>query len=115
MPERTMPHLIRFILTNVAIGFAAAIAFVGGLIAMDINGLRTLMLESDAGGVALAVLIFFTGLTFASAQVGIAVMRLSGAEENATKSKRGPNDRFPPDGPGGGTRAPIPVRIKSRD
>lgn len=110
-----MPQLLKFLLLNTAIGFTAAFAFVAGLIALDINGLRTLILNSDMGGVAFGLLSFFTGLTFASVQMGIAVMRLSRADGNsdAKRDRDGDDDRFPPTGPGGGQRGRVPVKVRA--
>lgn len=112
-----MPPFIRFLLVNAAIGFAAAIVFVAGLIALDVNGLRTLMLASDVGWIALLVLVFFTGLTFASAQVGIAVMRhkTDADDDHDRRGGRDPDDRFPPGGPDRSNRVVVPVRIKAYD
>lgn len=75
-----MPPLVRFMISHAAVGFLLAIVFVGLLLAIDISGLRTLMLSSDKGGLALFLLTFFCGLTFASVQMGIAVM-MSGDDE----------------------------------
>lgn len=69
-----MPPLLRFMLSHAAIGFALAFVFVGALLGADVSGLRTLLLASDIGWLALALLTFFSGLTFASVQMGLAVM-----------------------------------------
>jgi len=71
-----MPLLVRFMLVHAAIGFAIAFVLVGTVLAVDFDGLRTLMLASDIGLVALFMFTFFSGLTCASVQIGAAVMLL---------------------------------------
>jgi len=71
-----MPLLVRFLLVHAAIGFAIAFVLVGIVLAVDFDGLRTLMLASDVGLVALFMFTFFSGLTCASVQIGAAVMLL---------------------------------------
>lgn len=71
-----MPRLVRFLLVNAAIGFSLAFVFVGLLLAFDFEGLRTLMLGSEIGYIALFMFTFFTGLTTASIQIGVATMLL---------------------------------------
>lgn len=75
-----MPDLIKLLLRNAAIGFAGAAAFVALLLLTDTNGLGTLVRQSESGLIATAMLTFFLGLTFASLQMGWAVM-LSGRDE----------------------------------
>jgi len=83
-----MPPLVRFLLVHAAIGFAIAFVFVGGFLLMDIGGMRTLMLASDIGLVAMALFTFMTGLTFSSVQMGVAVMLLGEPEDNQPPSSR---------------------------
>lgn len=71
-----MPRLLKLLLKNLALGFAVAALFVAALIWSDTAGLGTLIAESSHGWLAAALLFFFTGLTFASVQMGIAVMGL---------------------------------------
>ncbi len=69
-----MSELIRLFVWNTLIGFAAAIVFVGCTLLLDLWGLGTLIAGSDIAGMAMFVLTFQVGLTFASIQIGIAVM-----------------------------------------
>jgi hypothetical protein len=69
-----MPELIKLLIRNAAIGFTAAAGFVALLLITNTNGLRTLILQSESGVTATALLIFFVGLTFASVQMSWAVM-----------------------------------------
>jgi hypothetical protein len=69
-----MPELIKLLIRNAAIGFAAAAAFVALLLITDTNGLRTLIAQSESGAIAAVLLIFFVGLTSAGVQISWAVM-----------------------------------------
>ena len=71
-----MPAHVRFLLRNALIGFALAVAMVGAMVGFDFAGLRTLAAQSNSGLVAFPVLAFFLGLTFASVQMGAAIMLL---------------------------------------
>lgn len=82
-----MPDLVRFLAHNAAIGFAAAIVFVFFLLVMDINGLWTLVTTTNGGSIAVFILTFFVGLTFASVQMGIAVMRERKKAPNTPRSR----------------------------
>jgi hypothetical protein len=90
-----MPKLIRLYIVNVAIGFAVALAFVAGLVWFDVANLRHLILGSDQGVLAFALLVMFHGVVFGGVQFAIAVMRL--AEDG--------------NGPRGGNRRPVATRI----
>lgn len=91
-----MPQLIRLYVTNVAIGFAMAAAFVALLIWQDVAGVGHLVMNSDMGVVAALMLWLFHGVLFAGVQFAIAVMAM--AEHDA---------------PRGGLRDPrlIPIRV----
>lgn len=72
-----MPKLIRLYIVNVLIGFALALAFVVGLVWLDVGGLRHLILETPSGLLAFVLLVVSNGIVFAGAQFAIAVMRLA--------------------------------------
>lgn len=94
-----MPKLVRLYIVNVAIGFGIAVAFVVGLLVLDVANLRHLILDTPMGWLAGAMMVMFNGVVFAGVQFAIAVMRMA----------------EPEDGPRGGTRAPVvrmdPVRV----
>lgn len=95
-----MPQLIRLYITNVAIGFALSAAFLVALVWLDVAGLGRLILGSDMGLVAAAMIFMFQGVVFAGVQFGIAVMRM--AEDEGQ-------------GPRGGLRQHadlVPVRVE---
>jgi len=71
-----MPAHVLFLARHALIGFALAACFVGTMAWFDIAGLRTLAAKSDSTLVAFPVLTFFLGLTFASVQMGAAIMLL---------------------------------------
>lgn len=71
-----MPPLIRFMISHAAIGFGISFVFVGAILALDVSNLRALFFNDAMGLLALALLFFFSGLTFASVQMGLAVMAL---------------------------------------
>ncbi len=85
--KHKLPRLVKFLLKNAAIGFGLAVIFVGALMVFDVNGLRTLIWASDMWLLALFILTFFTGLTFGSVQIGVAVMLL-GEDENGSDDRR---------------------------
>lgn len=95
-----MPRLIKLYIVNVAIGFGLAALFVGLVLALDLAGLRHLVLQTEMGWLAGLMLFVSTGIVFAGVQFGIAVMAL--AEDD--------------DGPRGGLRAPtlVPVKVEAR-
>jgi len=99
-----MPFLVKFMLRHALIGGAAAIVFVSGVLALDLGGLATLASNSPSGPLAVALLTFFTALTFGSLQMGIAVMSLKEKDED------GPGNDHPRDG----VLHPVPVRVKRR-
>lgn len=93
-----MPKLIRLYIVNVAIGFGIAVAFVVGLVVLDVAHLRHLVLETEMGWVAGLMMILFNGIVFAGVQFAIAIMRMA----------------EPDDTPRGGKRdflVPVPVRV----
>lgn len=91
-----MPPHVTFLARHALIGFAIAALFVGAMIGFDVGGFATLAGKSGAGPLAVAVLTFFLGLTFASVQMGAAIMLL-------------PKDRD--DQPPGGRRDAAPAGL----
>lgn len=109
-----MPELVKLYIRQVAIGFGIAAVFVALLLGLNVANLRSLILNSSSGPLALFLLFFFNGIVFAGVQFAIAIM---GMAEN------------PDDGPTRGLRAwmarrrnpvptsaePRPVRIDTTD
>lgn len=99
-----MPKLITLYIRNVAIGFALSAAFVALLMAVDVAGLRHLVLGSSSWMLALFMLWFMHGIVFAGVQFAWAIMALA--------------DPAQPRGPRGGmgipALQPAPVRVEKR-
>lgn len=72
-----MPKHVIFLARHAALGFVIAIVAVTLMMITDFANLRSLMLASDVGLLALFLLTFFLGLTLASVQMGIAVIMLA--------------------------------------
>ncbi|WP_374651427.1 hypothetical protein [Dongia sp.] len=85
-----MPLLVKFMLRHALIGHAMAGIFVAAFFALDVGGLATLVGSSNFGILAVALLTFFTGLTFAGLQMGMAIMSLKGEPEE-DEAPRGPD------------------------
>lgn len=81
-----MPKLIRLYITQVAIGFGLAAVFVALLVWQDVAGLRHLILGSEMGYVAAAMMVMANGVVFAGVQFAIAIMRMA---EDDTPPKGG--------------------------
>ena len=101
-----MPKLIRLYIVNVLIGFAISALFLGLILALDVAGLRHLMLQSPSGWLAGFAFFFLNGIVFAGVQFGIAVMRL--AEDDNRPSGGGLRQVLRP------VRATIPAPTKPR-
>ncbi|MFQ3623554.1 MAG: hypothetical protein SNJ73_08410 [Acetobacteraceae bacterium] len=71
-----MPPHVKFILGHVLVGTVAGWALLAGVLALDIAGLRTLILGAADGPIALGMLALFFAITFGSAASGAAVMSL---------------------------------------
>ena len=67
-----MPDLVKLLIRHALIGFALAIVLVGSLWLFNIGHFADLV--ANDGPVAVVMLTAFSGFTFASAQMGIAVM-----------------------------------------
>ncbi|MEZ6023091.1 MAG: hypothetical protein R3C16_06700 [Hyphomonadaceae bacterium] len=93
--------LVRLFLTHTAIGYGVSTLFVAAILLLDLGGLASLIASQHAETVVL-LLWFFIGLTFASVQMGMAIMSLG--------------DEAPPGG-GKRQRTPLlaPVRIKASE
>lgn len=75
-PRKPLPQLIVFLLRHLAVGAGAGVLLGVLCLAVDLAGLRVLLL--GPGGGPLAVALFFFGLivTFGSVAMGAAVMGL---------------------------------------
>lgn len=94
-----MPELVRLYIRNVFAGAGLSGVFVGLLLGFDVAHLRHLILGSDIGYIAVALLFVFNTVVFSGVQFGIAVMRMA-------------EDETPP---GGGKRDAIPAMERGAD
>jgi type IV secretory pathway VirB2 component (pilin) len=72
----TQRTFLKFLAVHLAGGTAGAVAIVGGILATDLAGLRTLMLTDSHGWLALALLVFGLIITFGSVAMGVGIMGL---------------------------------------
>lgn len=97
-----MPKLVRLYIQSVALGFAISAAFTGGLMWLDVAGIGQLVLGSDIGWIAVAMLVVFNGIVFSAVQFAFRVM---GMAEDADGPTRGRGVREP---------VLVPVRVPVR-
>lgn len=72
-----MPQLVRLYIRSVLIGLAVAGAFTAALIGFDVAGIGGLILRSDIGWMAIAMLVLFNTVVFSGVQFGISVMAMA--------------------------------------
>jgi hypothetical protein len=68
--------LFRLLAINLALGMAAAVLMLGGLLALNPHGLRGLIFSDRSPGVALGLLLFGLIITFGSVVMGSAIMAI---------------------------------------
>lgn len=90
-----MPKLVRLYIQSIAIGFALAVGFVAALVVLDVAGLRDLILGSEMGLVAAAMMIVFNGIIFAGAQFAYVIMRMAEPEDGPRGGHRLRADAVP--------------------
>ncbi len=69
-----MPELIRFLIRHGLIGFVIGVGFTALILVLDVGAIRSLTAGTAEGLGVRLLLAFFICSTFASAQMGIAVM-----------------------------------------
>lgn len=98
MRRTRLPVAVRFMILHGLIGFGLAAVFVAAILWADPGGVGTLILR-HGGLPVIALLWFFTGLTFGSVQIGTAVMLQDGRDDDPRGGRR---MRLPP--------MPLPAR-----
>ncbi|WP_372800889.1 hypothetical protein [Paracoccus seriniphilus] len=71
-----MPRLIRIYIASVLWGICLAAVFTGLLIALDVAGLRHLLMQNSAGHLAIVMLVVFNSIVFSSVQFGFRIMTM---------------------------------------
>lgn len=82
--------LFRLLAVNLAIGSATAVLVAAGLLALNFQGLRDLILTDSSPGIALGLLVFGFIITFGSAAMGAAIMTIG---NDADRLSHGNGDR----------------------
>jgi len=105
MPRRTpSPRVdhraLRLVLQQSALGAALGLAFAGALVLVDAHGLGSLMLRSESGLVAFAMLAVGFMVTGGSLVAGGAIMLIGSGEPRGH-------------GPSGGWRGLVPIRVRA--
>jgi len=80
-----MPKLIRLYITQVALGFGIAAAFVAMLLWFNVANLWHLVTHTEQGMLAVFILWFANGIVFAGVQFGIAVMRMQDTDDDGPR------------------------------
>jgi type IV secretory pathway VirB2 component (pilin) len=74
-------EVIRYIIPHLLAGCLAGIVASVGLVATNLGSLRDLMLHTDGGWLAFALLTFGMVVTFGSAAIGSAIMSIGSRED----------------------------------
>jgi hypothetical protein len=69
--------LFRLLAINLSIGTAAAVLMLGGLLALNPDGLRDLIMDDQSPFLAAGLLLFGLVITFGSVAMGTAIMAIS--------------------------------------
>lgn len=77
----SLPQLVGFLARHAAIGFLLGAAAAGAVIGSNLGGITDLMRQAGLGAVPSLMLTAAFGLTFASLQMGFAVMLLPRSDE----------------------------------
>jgi len=106
-----MPELIRVYIRNVFVGAGLSVAFIALLMYFNVANLRHLILASDIGYIAVALLFVFNTIVFAGVQFGITIMRMA---EDETPPGGGKRDAIPAglDKAANMVAVPVPVETK---
>lgn len=100
-----MPQLVRLYIQSVAVGFALALAFTGGLLWFDVAGIGHLVMGSSIGWIAAAMLVVFNGIVFSAVQFAFRVMAMADADHGP---RGGHGVREP-------VLVPVPVKAPARN
>jgi TRAP-type C4-dicarboxylate transport system permease small subunit len=79
-----MPDLIRLYIRSVCQGFGIAALFTVMLIWWDVAGIGHLILGSDVGWIAAAMMVFFNGIVFSAVQFAFRIMAMAGDDAGPT-------------------------------
>ena len=100
-----MPELVRLYIRSVAVGFGVSAVFTGALVWWDVAGIGHLILGSDIGWLAAALMVVFNGIVFSAVQFALRIMGMAEEDEGP---KGGHGAREP-------VLVPVPVPLKARN
>lgn len=100
-----MPELVRLYIRSVAVGFGVSAVFTGALVWWDVAGIGHLILGSDIGWLAAALMVVFNGIIFSAVQFALRIMGMAEEDEGP---KGGHGAREP-------VLVPVPVPLKARN
>lgn len=84
---RNIPPAVRFMVMHGLVGFGLATLFVGAVLWADPGGVGSLILRVG-GWPVVAMLWYFSGLTFGGVQIGTAVMLQDGRDDGPRGGRR---------------------------
>lgn len=76
-----MPELVRLYIRSVFVGFGVSAAFTAALIWWDVAGIGHLILGSDIGWIAAAMMVVFNGIVFSAVQFAVKIMAMAQDDE----------------------------------
>jgi len=95
-----MPELVRLYIRSVFVGFGVSAVFTAALVWWDVAGIGHLILGSDIGWIAAAMMVVFNGIVFAAVQFAVKIMSM------------GQDDEGPRGGHGARNAVLIPVTVE---
>ena len=99
-----MPALIRLYIQSVALGFLISAVFTGGMLWLDVAGIGHLVMGSDIGWIAVAMIVVFNGVIFSAVQFAFKIMAMA-EDDEGPKGGRGAREPV---------LVPRPVPVASR-
>ena len=99
-----MPELVRLYIRSVFVGFGISVIFTAALVWWDVAGIGHLILGSDIGWIAAAMMVFFNGIVFAAVQFAVKIMAMA---DDGEGPKGGHGAREP-------VMIPVPVPVRRR-
>lgn len=90
-----MPKLVRLYLISAAVGFGLAVVFLAALLALDVSGLRHLVLESQMGWIAGLMVVVGAGTLFSGVQFAISIMSMADSDARPTGGLRQHGEMIP--------------------
>jgi TRAP-type C4-dicarboxylate transport system permease small subunit len=103
-----MPELVRLYIRSVAAGFAVSAIFTAGLVWWDVAGVGHLILGSDIGWIAAAMMVFFNGIVFSAVQFAFRIMSMAEDDQGPTGGHGAREPVLVP------VRVAVPVKARNR-